>query len=85
MIEYTLCARCDHFVDANSSAGDDPTYARFVHLDDGEKDHDHDAEPSDQTFSLDEWKAIRPDLFERDPATGRIGPNREQHQTQRLG
>ena len=81
---YTLCAQCDHFVEPNDSA--DPTVplayfpgaAAFIHLDDGEKEHDHDAVPGDETHTLREWQARRPDLF-RAHRDGKIGPNSAFH------
>lgn len=47
--------------------------ARFIHSDDGEKEHDHDPEAG-TTMSVKQWKANRPDLFAR-YADGKIGPN----------
>ena len=69
---HTKCARCDHFVEPNGD-GTDPMIASYVHLDDGEKDHDHDALPG-QAARLAVWKIARPDLF-REYADGKIGPN----------
>ena len=64
--EYTLCKFCDHFVDADG------------HLEDGEQEFDHDAEPSDQTQTLGEWRKLRTDLF-RMHADGKVGPNSRHH------
>jgi hypothetical protein len=71
--EYTLCALCVHFVEPND-AGADLDLAAWIHLDDGEKEHDHDATPSTLVATLDEWKRVRPDLFVK-YADGKIGPN----------
>lgn len=65
---YTMCQHCDHFVDE-----EDPV----VHLDDGEKEHDHNAEPG-KTRTMHEWQQARPDLFIKH-ADGKIGPNSVHH------
>lgn len=81
----TLCKHCDHFVDANLVPDDDvaethektimtkdgQTLCRYVHLEDGEQEFDHDAEPGE---TRDDWDTHRPDLFQRHP-DGAIGPN----------
>ena len=74
MTEYTLCVGCDHFVDPN----DEPGCAPFVHLEDGEQEFDHDAEPSNQVHTLEEWRKLRPDLFVKHE-DGKIGPNSLHH------
>jgi len=73
---YTLCKHCDHFVDPNDC--DEPGVARYVHLEDGEQEFDHDAEPSNLFHVLDDWKRLRPDLFQEHP-DGKIGPNSSHH------
>lgn len=77
-IIYTQCAKCDHFIEINDDDNDFPMLpvASYIHLDDGEKEHDHDAEPGSFSATLALWKHYRPDLFEADPTTGKIGPNR---------
>jgi hypothetical protein len=72
-VEYTLCKRCDHFVDP-----DDSPKSGFVHLEDGEQEFDHDPEPSDQTHTLAQWRVLRPDLFVTH-LDGAIGPNSTHH------
>lgn len=80
----TLCKHCEHFVEPN-----DPKYVAemaaaglpictFLHLEDGDQEFDHDAEPSDQTKPGDVWWVDRPDLF-REHADGNIGPNSIHH------
>jgi len=71
---YDLCLHCWHFVDENSAFGDYPGLARYVHLDDGEKEHDHDAEPTGEPRTLEVWRLTNPSLF-RTYADGKIGPN----------
>lgn len=71
------CKKCDHFVERNHDADDNHSLCEFIHLDDGDKDHNHDAEPG-QTKSLDEWKTNRPDLFIKH-IDGKIGPNSLHH------
>lgn len=72
---YEMCARCWHFVEPND-AEPNPyfTIAAFVHLDDGTKEHDHDAVPSGRMATLDEWQRDYPELFV-EYADGKIGPN----------
>ena len=74
---YNLCKHCDHFVEENG-----PTKPHFgsyhLHLEDGEQEFDHDAEPSDQAHTLDEWQELRPDLF-HEHEDGKIGPNSSHH------
>lgn len=71
---YTLCTRCDHFVDANDGP---PGVSPFIHLENGEQEFDHDAEPG-ESRTLDEWRSVRPDLFALH-ADGMIGPNSAHH------
>lgn len=78
---YVICKHCDHFVDDNDlpsdlSGAELERFARFIHLNSGEKDHDHEAEPGARMQTLREWKQERPDLFVRFP-DGKIGPNSE--------
>lgn len=60
-------------------AGTDSTdwVAKYVHLEDGEQEFDHNAEPG-ETHTGDEWATLRPDLFHEYP-DGKIGPNSIQH------
>jgi len=75
VVEYkeprTLCKHCDHFVENDNVS--DPAAAGYVHLDDGEQEYDHNAEPS-ETVERAELEKIRPDLWRR-YADGKIGPN----------
>ena len=52
--------------------------SRYVHLEDGEQDFDHDPEPSDQVMTQAEWRVARPDLFKQHP-DGKVGPNSIHH------
>lgn len=70
---YTMCGKCDHFVYDQRNDFDQPGIADFIHLDDGEKEHDHDAIPG-ETHTLKGWRDIMPELFEMF-ADGKIGPN----------
>lgn len=72
-MNYTICKHCDHFVEPNF---EDTT--KFLHLEDGEQEFDHNAEPSQQSMKLKEWTEIRPDLFifHKDE---RVGPNSKFH------
>ena len=78
VLPYTLCQHCDHFVEPNDVT--EPGIAEYIHLDNGEKEHDHDARPSAITMTLDEWRQVRSDLFQVYP-DGAIGPNSVHHQT----
>jgi hypothetical protein len=71
---FEMCGHsgCSHFITANPAAG--PGLAAFDHLDDGDKEHDHDAVPGGGTGTLATWRTTRPDLFVM-YADGRIGPN----------
>lgn len=74
-----ICAKCAHFVEENYSylTEKDPRerarLAKFVHLDDGEAEYDHDAVPG-RSMSLAAWQKARPELF-KTYADGKIGPN----------
>lgn len=70
-IPYTLCKHCDHFVDENYPL--EEGLAKFIHLEDGEQEFDHDAEPGETKLG-EEWKHERPDLF-IEHLDGAIGPN----------
>lgn len=48
--------------------------ARYIHLEDGEQEFDHDPEPGE---TRDDWQSHRPDLFEQHPDA--IGPNSIYH------
>lgn len=72
---YTMCKHCDHFVQPNYNA--EGCIEGFIHLEDGEQDFDHDAEPHGKA-SLEYWKRRRPDLFKEYP-DGKIGPNSKHH------
>jgi hypothetical protein len=74
LIEMCGHPGCLHFVDANPAYGDGPGIAEYDHLDDGEKDHDHDAIRGGGIRTLAGWKALRPELF-AEYADGKIGPN----------
>lgn len=68
---YTICSRCDHFVEFDEDA------QVYTHLDDGEKEYDHNAIPH-TTLHGNVWQAVRPDLFFK-YADGKIGPNSKFH------
>ena len=74
--KYQLCKHCDHFVDENPAAG--PGIAKFVHLEDGEQEFDHDGEPLGEGKTLSEWRETRPDLFVKH-SDDKIGPNSIHH------
>ncbi len=73
---YEKCAHCWHFIEPNDADDGTPGFrvAPYVHLDDGEKDHDHDAAPSGDIRTLDQWKADHPELF-AEYGDGKTGPN----------
>lgn len=75
VMKETLCKHCDHFVDDNYGCEDDNSLAKHIHMEDGEQEFDHDAEPGQVS---DEWDKIRPDLFKEYP-DGEIGPNSQFH------
>lgn len=80
---YMLCRDCDHFIEANEWADiERHQIAPYVHLDDGEKEHDHDAMPSVYVHALVDWQIARPDLF-LVYADGKIGPNSEHYRARR--
>lgn len=49
-------------------------WAEYVHLDNGEIEYDHDAAPSGDRRTLEEWKRDQPSLFHVFP-DDRVGPN----------
>lgn len=75
LLHYERCVHCWHFVDENPSyfEGYSKDIATHLHLDDGEVEHDHDAEPGESN-TLAWWKTFHPELFETYP-DGKIGPN----------
>jgi hypothetical protein len=76
---YELCARCDHFVDFHEETTERGVRAGYAHLDDGEQDYDHAAEPSNVRKTLAEWRRDRPGLFTLYP-DGKVGPNSAYHE-----
>jgi len=72
---YTICAvpGCWHFIEENGTRDYGIQFAEYVHLDDGEKEHDHDALPG-IARSLDVWKLTNPSLFVTYDDE-KIGPN----------
>ena len=76
---YTLCEQCDHFIEPNEIEDiADYGVAEYAHLDDGEKEHDHNASRSRWTNTLTGWRTSRTDLFLAHP-DGKIGPNSRFH------
>jgi hypothetical protein len=79
---YQLCKECDHFVDDNPAYddGDAILLAKYDHLEDGEQEFDHEAEPwmAAGEATLMTWREARPDLFYVYP-DGKIGPNSRFH------
>lgn len=75
-IEYEICAKCDHFIEFDQVLLDGSPH--FLHLDDGEKEHDHSAASSGDSRMLIDWRLQRPDLF-TEYADGAIGPNSAFH------
>lgn len=71
-LPYTMCAHCAHFVEDNETDGD-PDIAPYIHLDDGDPEYDHNAEPGD-TKTLREWRDDNPELFVT-YADDKTGPN----------
>jgi hypothetical protein len=62
---YTKCQRCHLFVEANYPPDVDAGAAPYVHLTRGDAhdeviDGSHEAEPSEQTYSLDYWRTQGP-------------------------
>lgn len=78
---YEMCGNefCYFFVEENH-VGESPTddglvaLVKYVHLDDGEQEHWHDAVPSGKLHRLSWWKMAYPQLFTGYP-DGKIGPN----------
>lgn len=58
--------------------GNEMNLCRYIHLENGEQEFDHNAEPCTVSQSLDEWKVLRPDLFKEHPDAA-IGPNSIYH------
>lgn len=75
MTTYEKCLHCWHFIEPND-ADEIPglALAAWLHLDNGEKEHDHDAAPGGGKRTLDEWIRDQPALF-RTYADGQTGPN----------
>ena len=80
MSKREKCILCWHFIEENDA---DPRLmipagyggvAPYIHLDDGEKEHDHDAAPSGDARTLAAWKTAHPELFRRF-RDGKTGPN----------
>jgi len=76
---YEKCRLCWHFIERNDTdpedfAGTGIVVAEYVHLDNGEIEHDHDAEPSGDRQTLAAWKQQHPELFRSYP-DGQTGPN----------
>ena len=69
---YEMCGDefCYHFIEDNPDDG----FAAYIHLDDGDKEYDHDAIPSGQIHKLSWWRMAWPQLFLTFP-DGKIGPN----------
>lgn len=73
--EYEMCSHCWHFVEPNDSCPvEGIKLAAYVHLDDGEKEHDHDAAPSGDGRTLAAWRNAYPGLFTTF-GDGKTGPN----------
>jgi len=77
-VKYELCKQCNQFIEENYFGDDEllsvtettvtlryGTFCRYVHLCDDEEEieNDHDATPSGNIKTLEEWKISRPDLF----------------------
>lgn len=74
-LNYEKCAKCWHFIEPNDVGPDEFfTYAEYLHLDNGEKEHDHDAAPSGDIRTLEQWEHDHPELF-TEYSDGEIGPN----------
>lgn len=69
---YNKCAHCDHFIEPHEADGE------YRHLDDGEQNYDHDAEPAGESHTVAEWMEQRPDLFVLH-SDGKVGPNSSLH------
>lgn len=70
---HIMCRHCDHFVEYNTAHETNASLAEYVHLDDGEQEYDHDAEPG-LTKSHREWVNCRPELFDYF-TDNKCGPN----------
>jgi len=51
--------------------------AKYIHLEDGKQEFDHDATPG-ETHTGDEWAKLRPDMF-KEHLDGAVGPNSIYH------
>lgn len=72
---YEKCAHCWHFIEPNDAEPvPEITLAAYLHLDDGGKEHDHDAAPSGDARTIVQWGQSCPELFHVYP-DGAIGPN----------
>ena len=69
----TQCSHCCHFIEENTAYKGEPGIAKFVHVDAGEQEYSHEADPG-ITKLLSEWKISCPDLFKLF-ADGKAGPN----------
>jgi len=74
---YEMCQHCDHFVERNDCKCQGMKLSKFVHLDDGSQEFDHDAAHGIR-HKLRVWKRLRPDLFKHH-RDGKIGPNSIHH------
>ena len=76
MHKYSVCLNCWHFVEENLGWDDDASLAKWIHLDDGEKEHLHDAVPDMEMgeHELSWWRMNFPTLFLPYP-DNKIGPN----------
>jgi len=73
----TLCKHCDHFIEPNFDYAPDNGLCEYIHMEDGEQEFDHDAEPG-ETRTTAQWGELRPDLTQMHP-DGKIGPNSRFH------
>lgn len=76
-IRETLCKHCDHFVIPNENYTPTSGFAKYLHMEDGAQDFDHDAEPG-ATHRSEVWSRLRPDLTQVYP-DGKVGPNSIHH------
>lgn len=72
-MSYEKCEKCWHFVTDNPSREWSGDVVEYIHLDDGEVEHDHDAVPG-ASRTLVWWKTFHPELFEVYPDK-KTGPN----------
>lgn len=77
-LPYTMCKFCDHFVDSDTTIGETDDESVWDHLEDGEQEFDHNAEPSSKAYTLAAWRERKPDLF-KTYEDGKIGPNSAHH------